>query len=282
MIKAIVADVDGVIVGKRPGVNFPLPHTEVIQKMHELQAAGLPIILCTARFGLAVKEIANLAGLGNPHITDGGALVIDLIDHKIIKKYVIDKATIKRCVTRCLEQGVYLELYTPEAYYLQRSQLSEFLSKRIDVLGIDPIIVDSLAAVAEQQAIIKMIVFTHKDDKTKAEAIVKGLGDAISFIWSQNLYLEPMRPGILTAPGVSKAHASAEALESLGISFDETLGLGDTASDWNFMEHCKYVATLANGDNEIKQLVKTKGEGNYFIAPSVDDNGFLEIAAHFL
>jgi hypothetical protein len=48
------------------------------------------------------------------------------------------------------------------------------------------------------------------------------------------------------------------------------------------MKHCKYVATLENADEKIKELVKTKGEGNYLVAPSVDKNGIFEILKYFL
>lgn len=50
MIKAIIADVDGVIVGNRRGVNFPLPNKVVMQKLKDLHKKGIPIVLCTEPF----------------------------------------------------------------------------------------------------------------------------------------------------------------------------------------------------------------------------------------
>lgn len=47
MIKAIITDIDGIIVGKKQGVNFPLPNELVIQKLKELHNNGLAIILCS-------------------------------------------------------------------------------------------------------------------------------------------------------------------------------------------------------------------------------------------
>ena len=48
------------------------------------------------------------------------------------------------------------------------------------------------------------------------------------------------------------------------------------------MKMCQYAATVGNESQELKDLVKTKGEGNYFIGSSVDDNGFLDILDHFI
>jgi hydroxymethylpyrimidine pyrophosphatase-like HAD family hydrolase len=71
-------------------------------------------------------------------------------------------------------------------------------------------------------------------------------------------------------------------MEYLGIPLTEVLAIGDTLSDWNFMNLCKYVAVPANGQDALKELAKTKGEGNYFIGPSVDENGIINILDHFL
>lgn len=281
MIKAIILDVDGVIVGDQPGVNFPLPHQEIIQTFKDLHKSGLPIVLCTAKLASAVYGIIEKAELDNLHIADGGALIVDPINH-IIKKHVINKEVIKTCVELCLKNNIYVELYTSEAYYMQNSQVSELTSRRIKILQKEPIYVDSLMEIAEKEDIIKMITFADDDnDMPRIDKIVRQFEDRIHFIWSQHPYLTPVRPGIITAPNVSKAEAAKEVAESLHISFDEILGIGDAVSDWNFMSLCKYTATLENGVDKLKELVKTKGEGNYFISPHVNDNGILEIFRYF-
>lgn len=47
------------------------------------------------------------------------------------------------------------------------------------------------------------------------------------------------------------------------------------------MQLCHFVAAMGNASDELKELVKTKGEENYFIAPHVDDNGILEVFKYF-
>lgn len=42
------------------------------------------------------------------------------------------------------------------------------------------------------------------------------------------------------------------------------------------------VATVANGSDELKKLIKSKGEGKYFMSHhSVDENGILDILNYF-
>ncbi len=281
-IKAIIADVDGVMVGEQTGVNFPLPHKDVIKVLKRVSAAGIPIVLCTGKFNFAIKEIIRQANLDNPHITDGGALIINSSKNAVIKKHTINKQTVKEFTSACLAENIYLELYTPESYYVQAAQPRDFTLKRTELLQMEPTIVPSLMSLAGHEDIIKIMCFTdRKEGSGKVDTIIKRLGKRVNFIWSSHPYLEPIRPGIITAPGVSKAQAVKEVAQIINTPFTKILGIGDNKSDWNFMALCRYAGTVGNESKELKRLVKTKGEGNYFIAPSVDDHGFLEILDHF-
>lgn len=282
MIKAIITDIDGVIVGDKTGLNFPLPHQSVIEKLKDLCANGMQIILCTAKFNYAIQDIIKSARLDNPHITDGGALIVNPIEDKIIKKYVINKKIVKSCTKEFIQKNIYFELYTPQSYFLQKSQVCAFTAKRTSILQIEPVLVDSLIEIAESEDIIKMLAFTvGNKDILRIESILKQFGPDINFIWSAHPYISPSRSSVITAPNVSKAEAAKEIVKILGLSFDEILGIGDTAGDWGFMQYCKYAATLENGDKKIKELIKTKGEDNYFIAPHINENGIFDILRYF-
>ncbi|HEY5442573.1 MAG TPA: HAD hydrolase family protein, partial [Candidatus Saccharimonadales bacterium] len=82
------------------------------------------------------------------------------------------------------------------------------------------------------------------------------------------------------AAGVSKEHAAKKVASYLGIDFAETLGIGDSPADWNFMHLCGYAATVG-GDEVLRGQAESKGLGHYFHASSVDDHGFLQILQHF-
>lgn len=285
MIKAIILDVDGVIVGNKTGINFPLPHKEVIKELKNIHAKGMPIILCTTKFNLAILNIIKQAYLNNPHITDNGALIIDPINAKIIKKYALAKSIVIKITRSFIQDNIYFELYSPEHFYIQKTQVSDFTLKRANILQIelDPIVVQSLFSIAEQEEIIKINCFAKDEyDVTKIEKTINQFKNGVSFFWSFHEDLYPIRPCIITALNVSKVNAVMEIVKSLKLSFNDILGVGDSISDWNFMKLCKYVATLENGDEEIKKLVRTKSEGNYLIAPHINNNGIFEILKYFL
>src|SRR5256885_1860788 len=84
--------------------------------------------------------------------------------------------------------------------------------------------------------------------------------------WGVHPVALPLQFGIVTASGSSKREGAEAIIKSLDISFEEVLGIGDSISDWKFISMCGYAATLQNGAEELKDLIKTKGDGKYFIS----------------
>src|SRR5947209_1656529 len=80
MIKAIITDIDGIIIGEKIGFNSPHPHSKVLRALKIIREKGIPICLCSGKPHYAIGEVIKRAELHNPHITDGGAVTIDPID----------------------------------------------------------------------------------------------------------------------------------------------------------------------------------------------------------
>jgi HAD superfamily hydrolase (TIGR01484 family) len=281
-IRAIVADVDGVMVGKRPGFNFPLPHTQVIDALHKVNKNGIPVILCTAKFYVGIKQIAVQAHLDNPHITDGGALIINLMHNEIVSEHVLDSELVKRFSADCLRNELYLEIYSATSYFVQKSQKNDFTDRRSELLQLKPTLVDSLTDIADRETIMKMIFFAKEPHKQEAGYnLTMQLGNNVHFIWSHHPFLEPWKPGVITAANVSKVNAMMELLETLHINAASVLGIGDSKSDWNFMEKCGAVAVVGDKDQALRDLAASRDSDNYFLASSVDDHGIIEIFKHF-
>ncbi|HVA97162.1 MAG TPA: HAD family hydrolase [Candidatus Acidoferrales bacterium] len=282
MIQAVIMDVDGVIVGKKSGINFPLPNVLVIKALRRLNEKGIPVILCTAKFNHAVKEIIIQAELRNPHITDGGALIIDPLNEKIVKKHVFPKDLARTIVEQVLSQNFYTEVYGVNDYYLQKDHIGKFTEKRIKILQKEHTAVDSLLDKIDEIEVIKIINFAHtSEDRLQINKLLDQFSEKIHVIWSHHPATLPAENTVITIKGVSKKDAALEVLDYLKISPSETLGVGDTIADWNFMSLCKYVGVVGDASQELKDLSRTKGEGNYYFSPSVDEDGFLEIVDYF-
>lgn len=282
MVQAIVTDVDGVIVGKTRGVNFPLPSELVIRKLKELHNKGIPVVLNTAKFNKAVLEIIRAADLRNPHITDGGALIIDPLNDKLITKHVFGKVLAKQIVKTSLENGFYTEFYGVDNWYIQNDQRGMFSEKRVAILQQNHMAVDSLIHHVDDIDVIKIFSFIHKpEDKKRVDAMLKPFSSQIHIVWSHHPTIYPSENAIITIKGVSKKEATLAVLNYLKVSPENTLGVGDTLGDWSFMNVCGYVGVTGEHSQQLIDNAKAKGAGKYFIAKDADQDGVLEILDNF-
>ncbi|HYK08228.1 MAG TPA: HAD family hydrolase [Candidatus Eisenbacteria bacterium] len=281
MIKAIVFDVDGVLKGSKEGINFPIPHADVIQKLKTLREEGIPVILCSGNYLHSILKIIQLANLRNPHISDRGALIVDPLDGVVLEKHLLQRKYVKEIIKTILSAGFYMEVYSDNEYFVQKSQVSELTKKRTVILQEQPVLVDSFEEIFSKD-IIKINIFSkNEEEKEKATKALSHIKNEIAIVWLSNPATGTMHIANVTSKDISKPYAVQQVLQRMHINSKDVLGVGDTLSDWEFMSLCGYTAAMGNADSALKELVKTKGEGKYFIAPHVDDNGVLEALKHF-
>jgi len=282
MIKAIILDVDGVIIGEKNGYNFPHPHPEVLSAFKKVRETGIPIILCTAKPHYAVSDIIDGAKLHNPHITDAGAVIIDPIDHAVVKQAIIGKSLAQEVLKTLTQENVYVEFYTTEDYFIQENMQSEITQKHDHILQKKPKLLQNIVKESTNYNITKLMpIAKDVTDKQRVSEILSPFINRLSISWGLHPIALPLQFAIITAKGSSKKEGAEASLKSLGIEFDNALGIGDSTSDWGFIQACGYAATLENGSKEIKELLKQKGEGKYAIGKSVDENGILDILSFF-
>jgi hydroxymethylpyrimidine pyrophosphatase-like HAD family hydrolase len=228
-------------------------------------------------------EIIKQAELRNPHITDGGALIIDPLSDTIIKKHVLSKALVSEILALCLRHRFYTEFYGAEAGFLHRSQADDFYQKRVAILQQELSLVDSLIQSSAGVDVIKIMPFYHKpEDRVVIEQMLEPFRNEIHLVFSHHPSTYPTENAIITLKGVSKKDATLDVLDHLHISPEETLGIGDTFGDWNFMSVCGYVGVAGSQSKEFIEHAKAKGDGHYFLGRDADEDGFLAIIDYFL
>jgi len=281
MIQGLILDVDGVLVGSKQGYNWPLPNQEVIKTLKHLREKGVIVSLCTGKGTFAIHEIVHLAHLDNIHIGDGGAVVVDIINNKIIEQHTIALAKTIEVLTMLLSHSIYTELYTQDGYYIQKNQVGEKTKKHAAILYKEPIISDSLIQKANELNIVKIMPVAN-DERQKQEIIelFKKYDDGLSLQWGIHPTALPYQFGIITLKGISKKQAAQTISKETGIRLEDMLGIGDGLTDWNFIELCGYAGAMGNASQELKEKVTARGERGY-IGKSVDENGVLDIFNHF-
>ncbi len=187
-----------------------------------------------------------------------------------------------RVVSTLIEASIYTELYTLDNYVIDSSQVGEITEKHMLVIQSPPKQVKSLKSSLVDLEVTKIMpIAMDPEDNIRVDKILQQFVPEVTVSWGVHPVILPFQFGIVTAPGISKSIAASEILNNIGVSPEETLGVGDSTSDWQFIESCGYGAAMGNASEELKQLVLSKGDERSYIAPSVDDNGILSIFNHF-
>lgn len=282
MIKAIILDVDGVIIGGKQGFNWPDPHPDIIKALRSLREQGIFISLCTGKGTFAIKNIVESAHLNNLHIGDGGAVVVDFLNHQVITQHLLDKKTVQELIHLFHQSHTYLELYTIDGYYIQKDQVCHITGQHTKILSQPPQIVKNLSQAANNLNVVKVMpVALDLKDKTRLINIFATYTTELPFQWGFHPTAAPLQFGIITAPNISKKQAAQTISKTIGIPFSNILGVGDGLTDWEFIKLCRYAGVMGNASHELKKIVQLNKPNNYFIGPSVDENGLLNIFRHF-
>ena len=127
-----------------------------------------------------------------------------------------------------------------------------------------------------------MPIALDEKDREQVSTLFKQLGIDLTLSWGIHPVALPLQFGIITAPGISKSQGTIDISENADIPFENMLGVGDSKSDWQFIELCRYGAAMENASQDLKNLVATKRDNFSYIGGHVDKNGILEILDFFL
>lgn len=281
MIRALVLDVDGVLVGEKIGFNSPNPNEEVISRLSNIKAAGIPVILCTGKPHYSVSAIIEGASLTNPHITNGGSVVINPIDNAILQQHTIPTQLALQILDACGKNNIYTEVYTVNAYYVLHAMQSRLTELHAHVLQQAPVLVDSLQEIARAHDVVKLMPIVKDESEIPAvERILAPFKDRISTAWGLHPVANPHQFCGITKQGISKEQMTIDVLNYVGVNPQDALGVGDSTSDWKYMQRTGFVAAMANAQDGLRSLVIQKGASGY-IGGHVDENGILAIFDHF-
>lgn len=281
-IKGIILDVDGVIVGEKIGFNSPNPHIDVIKKLRKIRNKGISISLCTAKPHFSIGKIIKDAELNNYHIADGGSVIINPIDNTIVKKHVMDKDKVKDVLEMYMANNVYTEFYTVDNYFIQESQKCDITPKHIHILQDNPVNLKDIANESIKYDVTKIMpIALDEKDQNRVTELFEKMNTGLTLSWGMHPVANPLKFGIITAPGISKKQGAIEIANNMRVSLENILAVGDSTSDWQFIELCGYGAAMGNASEKLKELVQTKQEGHCFIGGDVDENGIIEILDYF-
>ncbi len=124
------------------------------------------------------------------------------------------------------------------------------------------------------------MIVNDVEEKEEAQKLFEDINTKLVLSWGVHPVILPLQFGIITALEISKEYGAMKIFEVSGISGENTLAIGDSTSDWQFMELCRFCGSMENGSDDLKKLLGKKHQ-NGIVGGSVDEDGLLEIFKYF-
>lgn len=279
MIKAIVLDIDGVIVGNNEGVNFPQPSKIVSEIIRNIHDKGIPVSFLSGKPSFTAAENIRTVGIDNPHIADGGAVIFNPIQNEIIHVSSAPSVEIHKLLKNI--ENEYFYLFTTEGYYLREDLENSFSKMYSKFAGRDPVLVSGFESIIQKENITKINIYAYDDnDKKRIESIVKKFPNLKHSNWSTNPIIDPVQVMVITSKKVSKRDGVKYLAKYLNVSLDEVLGVGDTMHDWEFLEICGYKGVMKNASDQLKEMIDLDDSQSY-VGGHVNEDGIINIFEYF-
>jgi hydroxymethylpyrimidine pyrophosphatase-like HAD family hydrolase len=283
-IKAVVLDVDGILVGLEGGVNFPKPNAEIIDSLKKINGNGIPVILCTGRpfYTPAMDFIIKNAGLDNFHVGNFGSQILNPISRQNLFMQGIDTRDSLQIADSLVGEKILTAAFTDKNIIVQKNQADlKVINPLARAIQTYPIFVDSLEDEIKNCQVLRFLLVSESEQAyLKVEKILSRFGGKFNLFFGNNPNLRFNLFDIMPKE-ISKPASLKFLLNHLNISFDDVLGVGDGDVDWEFMELCGYRGTLQNAVPKVLQNVAVQGKERNFIGPHVDQSGILDVFKYF-
>ncbi len=256
-IKLIAIDIDGTLVNNNREIT-----PEVFEAVQKAKAAGVKIVIATGRPLLGVQNILealNLLDAGDYVITYNGALVQAtatgeaFIDEPLTYDDYLDIEMESRRLKTPLHS------ITMSTVYTHNRNISKYTINEAYITGL-PL----KYRTAEEMAKHEIIKMMYIDDPDKLDATIAKLPqrfrERYTIVKSTPFYLEILNKD------ASKGLAVQHLAEKLGISYEETMAIGDEENDRSMLEAVGNPVVMANGNPELKKIAK-------YITKSNEDSG---------
>jgi Cof subfamily protein (haloacid dehalogenase superfamily) len=264
-IKLVAIDLDGTLLSSRKTIT-PKTHTAI----KAASAAGIKIVLATARPPRSVRTYYEALKLDTPTINYNGALIWDESRRKALEHVPLDVTVAKKVIAwgRKLYPKLLVSVEILDKWYTDHfDDTPEYMTET--GRHFSPDFIGPLDAFM-RVPITKLMLLGPPASIAELELQAsKKFGDAISHTRSDPHMLQ------LMSPATSKAHALEKIASSYGIGAKEVMAMGDAPNDVHMLKWAGLAVVPENGWAEVKKMA-------HHVVASNDADGVAEALLRFV
>jgi Cof subfamily protein (haloacid dehalogenase superfamily) len=254
--RLVATDLDGTLLDSRGNLS---ERTRAV--LDQLDAAGIPLVVVTARPLRWMIELWPVVGRHGVGIVSNGAIVYDVAEDRIHELDGIDAEAglaLVAAIRAALPEAVFaFELvsgFAHEPAYDEPHHIDE----------------GSPCGPAEELlsgvAIKVLVKAPGTDPATLRDVVATAVGDSATPTWSVDGLIE------ISAAGVTKAAALARVCDRLGIAAEHVVAFGDMPNDLPMLAWVGTSYAVANAHPSVLELAD-------HVAPSNDEDGVAQVLA---
>lgn len=278
-IKAVILDVDGVIVGTKKDINFPHPSAHITDLLRMINETT-PVSLLTGKASFMVQKAMVQLGIDTFHVSDGGARIWNPMTNEVAYEAILDKESVRSIIKQLDNYHIAYALYGTKDYYTFAQYKDDpIITRYAPIAGKMPQIISSIDDIDD--VIIKMNTFgIDKQQDEQLRQIAVEYEDITSSSVGSHPVMLPQHIRVFVAKGVSKYSGFLHLLKQRNVSKEDVLGVGDTIHDWEFIEHCGYKGIMGNATQQLIEKYN-KEDPHQHIGGHVNDDGIIDIFKYF-
>lgn len=255
----IFLDLDGTLIGPPGDV-----HPEVWPALDAARDRGTALCVCTGRpSGGLASRIARRLGPTLPHIFHGGAVILDG-DGGVSRAETLPVVAVRAMVERSRREGLTLELYTPDAIWVDA--VTAVHARHLRLLDVEGRVGD-LLTLAERGHIVKAQWIVY--DADLAEDLADNVDPTCFAARGDSQAMSRARFVTITRAGIDKGDAVRHVARTLGADPAACAAVGDSTGDVPMLEAVGLPFVTADAPTRLRE--------RFPVIPSVREHGILEV-----
>jgi Cof subfamily protein (haloacid dehalogenase superfamily) len=255
-IRLVAIDLDGTLLSSRKSIT-PITHTTLKAAV----AAGVKIVLATARPPRSVRVYYDALKLDTPTINYNGALIWDERHKKVIEHVPLDAQVARKVIAwgRKKHPELLVSVEILDKWYTDHYEdIPEYMTETAKQFS--PDFIGPLDAFLRVPITKLMLLGNPIIIEELERGILSKFGREVAQTRSDAHMLQ------LMSPKTSKAHALEVVAKSLGIAAAEVMAIGDAPNDVHMLQWAGLAVVPENGWESAKKVADA-------VVPSNDQDG---------
>lgn len=257
--KMIAVDMDGTLLQSDKTI-----HADSVRDIQAATDMGIQVVYCSGRALAELRPYFTVLPMVRYAVCYSGAIVYDCIDRKCIYRSEIEQADVDKIVRTARKYQAMAHFLTEAESIVSSDDITHMDDFHMGVY--QKLYLDVAKQVHDMEeegklhaSIPKINIYFRSDEgRKKGYEELKHL--PLTFAFAERTSLE------MTKAGVSKATGLMQLASFLGLSLEQTVGIGDADNDREMLSNVGFPVAMANADDKIKALCK-------FVTKDNDHNG---------